>query len=130
MLTSQQGCRHNQRHLRSRHCHSKSRAQRNLGFAEPHIAANKPIHRLACAQILNHIFYGVQLVIGFTIWKLSAKFIIRAPRRNKHIGGFQVSFGGYFNQFFGYIFDFCFYFSFFSLPSRSAQHIKLHIFII
>ena len=130
MLTRQQSCRHNQRHLRSRHCHGKRRAQRHFGFAKPHIAANQPIHWFARTQILNHVFYGVQLVIGFAIWKLSAKFIIRSPRRNKHIGGFQVSFSGYFNQFFGYIFDFCFYFGFFSLPSRPAQHVKLHVFII
>ena len=130
MLACQQSRRHNQRHLRSGHCHGKRRAQRHFGFAEPHISANQPIHRLACAQILNHIFYGMQLVIGFAIWKLSAKFIIRAPRRNKHIGGFQVSFGGNFYQFFGNIFDFGFYLGFFSLPSRAAQHVKLHVFII
>ena len=51
MLPRQQGRRHDHRDLRAGHRRDKGGAQRHLGLAEPDIAADQPVHRLARGHV-------------------------------------------------------------------------------
>ena len=67
MLLHQQGGGREHAHLFAAHHRHKGRAQGHFGFAEAHIAAHEPVHRLALGEVFEHRADGGGLVFGFFI---------------------------------------------------------------
>ena len=65
MLFRQQRGRHQHRHLIAAHDRDEGGAQRDFGLAETDVAANQPVHRLACGHVGDHGLDGALLVRGF-----------------------------------------------------------------
>ena len=42
----------------------ESRSERNLRFAEPHVAAEKPVHNLVALHVGFYLGDGLKLVVG------------------------------------------------------------------
>ena len=80
MLLSQKGGRAEDCHLLAAHDGSKSGAKRNLGFAEPHIAANKAIHGFVGFHVIEHSFNRGMLVSGFLKRKTFGKSFVVSAR--------------------------------------------------
>ena len=81
VLPRQQSRRADDRHLASAHRHDKGRAQGHLGLAEADVAADQPVHRLAGAEVAQHVGDGVQLVLGLLIGEAGAELVEDAVRR-------------------------------------------------
>ena len=67
MLAGEQGGRRDQRDLQPGHRGDEGGAQRDLGLAEADVAADQPVHRLARAEIVDHVGDGAVLVLGLLI---------------------------------------------------------------
>ena len=58
-----------QRDLPARHRRDEGGAQRDLGLAEADVAADQPVHRLACFEVVENVLDRAVLVVGLLIGK-------------------------------------------------------------
>ena len=64
MLLGQHGSGAEHGDLPAVHRDPKRRAHRDLGLAEPHVAADQPVHRLAFFEVDQHVLDRASLVVG------------------------------------------------------------------
>ena len=76
MLLGQKGGRTENRHLTPRHGGDKGGAKRDFSFAETHIAADQPVHRLPGSHVVDHCIDGRGLIGGFIKSEAFAKGLI------------------------------------------------------
>ena len=77
MLPREERGRADQGNLMPRHRCRERRAQRDFGFAEADVAADKPVHRSAAAEVTKDVFDGAVLIVGFLIGKAVDEFVER-----------------------------------------------------
>ena len=82
--------RHDRHLLAGKDCR-RSSAQCHLGFAEPDIAADKPVHRPARREVLQSGFDRPSLVLGFSEREPGGKACIFAPRWPQHLRASHLS---------------------------------------
>ena len=91
VLAGQKGCGHDDGHLLAIHGGDEGGAERHLGFAEAHVAADQAVHGAAFLQIVQHGLDGGQLVFGFLIGEAGAEFIEGAIGRRQNIAGLEFA---------------------------------------
>ena len=126
MLPGQQSGRHDDRHLGAGHGGDEGGAQRHLGLAEPHVAANQPVHRAARRHVLQHVGDGAGLVFRLGEREAGAELVPGAFRgrqagRLTHPAG-----GGGAYQLPGHIADALLHLRLARLPARAAQLVQCH----
>ena len=124
VLSCQQGCRGNHRHLLTRHGGNKGSTQGDFGFAETDIAANQPVHWPAARQIIHYRRNGIKLVVGFLVRKAAAKPIINGRLRQHFLALSHGARRRGFNQLLGNQFQLFFQPAFTDLPSRATQPVE------
>ena len=85
VLTRQQGRRRDEGDLLARHDGNESGPERDLGLAEPDIAADQAIHGPAGGEIAQNVLDRLLLVLGLVIGKMGAEFLVHAFRRGKDL---------------------------------------------
>ena len=63
VLSGEEGSRHDDGDLLAGNCRDEGGAERDLGLAEPDVAADQPVHRAAGSEIIEHAACGV-LILG------------------------------------------------------------------
>jgi hypothetical protein len=86
VLARKQRRRHHDRDLLAVHRRDEGGAQRDLGLAEPNVAADQAVHRTAGAEIGEHRRDRRLLIVGLLIRKSGAELVVKAgvdgkPRR-------------------------------------------------
>ena len=126
VLPRQQGRRHDDRDLRPGHRRDEGGAQRHLGLAEPDIAADQPVHRLARSHVGEGVGDRVQLVVGLGIGEAGGEFLVDALGRLQYIARPQLALGGDANQFAGDVADALLDPRLARLPGDPAEPVELH----
>ena len=126
VLAGQQGRRADNGHLLAAHGHNERRPQRDLGFAEAHIAADQPVHRLAAGEVGQHVGDGVQLVVRLVVGEAGAELVEQARRRIDLVGALQLPGGGDADQALGHLSQALLRPGLARLPGRAAQTVQLH----
>ena len=83
MLAREQRRWHDHRDLHPRHRRDEGGTQRNLGLAEPDVAAHQPVHRLPRRHVGEHIADRAVLIVGFLIGKAVGKGGVGGVRREQ-----------------------------------------------
>ena len=86
MLPGEQRGRADQRDLPAGHRHDERGAQRDLGLAEPDVAAHQPVHRLAGFEVLEHVGDRPVLVVGLLIGEAVDEGGVAASGFGDHAG--------------------------------------------
>ena len=78
VLAGEQRGRHHHRDLLAFHHGDEGRAQRNLGLAEAHVAADEPVHRPALGEVLVHGLDTGDLVVGLVVREARQELVVGA----------------------------------------------------
>src|SRR5438105_12494564 len=125
VLAREQRRRHHDGDLPSLHRGDEGGAQRNLGLAEPDVAADQAIHRPAGRQLTDNDIDRNLLVIGFLIRKTRAEFIVRSGFGRQSGSFASETLGGDLDQLVGDLADTALHPSLARLPSSAAEPIEL-----
>ena len=130
MLPGEDGGGNQNRHLFAPHDCLEGGTQRHLGFTDPHIAAQQPIHRPGVFHIPLDLAGGGQLVIGLFIGKpgLKIPLPLSVLREGKALGRFAP--GIEVEQFLRHLLGRLFDPGFGACPVRPAQFGQLDLFSI
>src|SRR5215831_9464384 len=125
MLTSEQGCWHDDGNLLATDGRNEGGPERDFSLAEADVSTDEPVHWTSRAEILERRIDGCQLVVGFLVREAGAELVICA-RANRQAGGFaQLPFGGDFDQFTCNLADAAFHSRLARLPVAAAEAIKI-----
>ena len=126
MLSCEQSGRHHDGHLCAGHGNCECGTQRDLGLAEADIAADEPVHRLSCRQILKNIGNGAKLVVGFGEREAGAELVPRAFRGCHRNGIAHAPFGGNADEFACHVAYTLLHARLARLPACAAQFVERH----
>ncbi len=87
VLAGEQGGRHDHRRLLAVDRGGEGGAQRHLRLAEADVAAHKPVHRPAGAEIVERRLDGARLVLGLVVGEAGAEFVVEPFRGREPRGG-------------------------------------------
>ena len=120
MLSTEQGCRSDNRNLPPAHRRHEGPAQGHFGFTKANITADKTVHWGAFFKIANYIIDCVKLIIRFGVRKTRAKFAKHTMVKLNRLGFTHRAFGGNFNELARHIAEFLMRFGFTRLPRDTA----------
>ena len=126
VLARQQRGRADDRDLAACHGHDEGGAERDLGLAEAHVAADQPVHGMTGCQIGEHVADRRKLVVGLLVGEAGAELVEQAGRRIDFLDGLQLPGGSDGDQALGHLAQAFLGPRFPRLPGRPAQPIELH----
>jgi hypothetical protein len=130
VLAGQQRGRTDNGHLLAAHRHHEGGAQGDLGLAETDVAADQAIHRLARAQVAQHVGDGRQLVVGFLVGEAGAELVEHALRRIGLFHRLQLTGGGDLDQALGHDPQAFLGLGLAALPGGAAQLVQLDVLAV
>ena len=125
MLAGKECRRHHQRDLSAVHGGDEGCPQRHLGLAEPHVAADQPVHRPSGREFVQyHVDYGL-LVLGLFIGKSRAELVVGSGFHGQTRRLPQLPFGRDLDQAVGDVADATLHARFARLPRAATEPIEL-----
>ena len=124
MLAREKRRRHHDRHLLAVHGGDEGGAQRHLGLAEAHVAADQAVHGPALLQVLEHGGDGGQLVFGFLVGEPGAEFIEGAIGRRQDLAGLEFARRRGLDEVLGHVADAFLEPGLLGLPGAAAQPVE------
>ena len=125
VLARQQRGRHHHRHLLAVHHRLEGGAQRHLGLAEAHIAADQPVHRPAGREIGDGRVDRRLLVLGFLVGEARGELVHRAGRDREPRRLAELPLGRDLDQLMGDLADAVLHPRLARLPAGAAEPIEL-----
>ena len=126
VLTGQQGCRHDDGDLFSRHGGNEGSPERYLRLAETDIAADQPVHRRASGKIVQHRLDCRKLILRLVIGEAGDKLAVKPLGRRQRFAVAQGPFGGNGNQLACDFEQLLLQLRLARLPGNAAQPVELH----
>ena len=130
MLPRQQGGGCQQGALLAAHDALEGGAQRHLGLAHAHIAAEQPIHGIALFHVLLDLGGGVQLVVGLVVVKAGLKVPLPVAVRREGVACGLTAAGVKLDQLLRHLLGGLFHLGAGALPLGAAQLCQLYLFLV
>ncbi len=127
VLARKQRRRHDHRHLPAIEGRDERGAQGDFRLAEPDIAADQPVHRRACAKIVDHRFDGGKLILGLVIGKARDEFVIDAFGRQQALRRLHGALGRDPDKLTRHLEDALLHARLARLPGYAAELVELHL---